>query len=416
MTTDTENARHGERLPLKLMVAVWLPFACGYFLSYAYRSVNAIIFPDLVRELGVNPNELGLLTSAYFLSFALFQLPLGLLLDRFGPRRVEAGLLLCAAAGSVVFALSDGLSGLVLGRALIGLGVSACLMAAIKAMVQWFPASRLATLNGLLLAAGGLGAITASAPLEAALKLTDWRSLFLVIAAITAGVSALIFFLVPERRDAGPQESLPELLAGMRTVFASALFWRVSLLLTFVQGTFLSVQGLWAALWLRDVAGYDRAGIGELLLWLAAAMTAGFVLIGNLADRFSRRGIETITVLKAAIGISIAMFFLLACGVTTGAVWIWMVYALCGTGSVLAYAIISREFPHKLTGRAITATNLLLFVFAFASQWGLGAVINLWTPSGGKYPVVAYQAAFSIPLALQCAAYAVVLFGKTPRA
>ncbi len=412
MATDLNARRHGEHPPLKLIATVWLPFACGYFLSYGYRTINAIISPDLVRDLGVDPNRLGLLTSAYFLTFALFQAPLGLLLDRYGPRRVNASLLLFAAAGSVLFGLSQNLPGLVLGRALIGLGVSACLMASIKAFVQWFPPSRLATLNGWLLAAGGLGAISASAPVEAALKFTDWRGLFLVIGAMTVGVAVMIFFLVPDKNDGGQKESIAELVAGLRFVFASALFWRVSLLFAFVQGTFLSVQGLWAAPWLRDVAGYPRDEVGRMLLWLALSMTVGFVVIGNLSDWLARRGVDAMVVLKTGIGISILMLALIVAGVTTATASVWMIYAFCGTGSVLVYPILSKAFPQKLTGRVSTATNLILFAFAFAAQWGLGAVIGQWPAEAGRYPTAAYSAAFAIPLILQCAAFAIVLSGK----
>jgi MFS family permease len=407
-----QEERQGRPRSLRLIVTVWLPFACGYFLSYGFRTINAIISPDLVRDLGVDPNQLGLLTSAYFFAFALFQLPLGILLDRFGPRRVEAALLLCAAAGAATFGLSSSLAGLVLGRALIGLGVSACLMAAIKAFVQWFPLSRLATLNGWLLAAGGLGAIAASAPVEAALEFTDWRGVFMTVAAMTAGVAAMVFFLVPDRPGAGRRETPAELVAGLRSVFASGLFLRVSLLFACVQGTFLAVQGLWSALWLRDIAGQSRDEIGQTLLWLAATMTLGFALVGSVSDWLSRRGIEAIAVLKVGIGVSIAMFALLAAGLKTGAAWIWMAYAFCSTtGTVLVYSILSKAFPAQLTGRVNTASNLLLFVFAFGAQWGIGALINLWTAVDGHYPLAAYRAAFGIPLFLQCAAYAVILRG-----
>ena len=136
--------------PKMLLVRVFVPFACGYYLSYLYRTVNAVISPDLVRDLGVDANELGLLTSAYFLAFASFQIPLGVLLDRMGPRRVDAGLLAIAGLGALVFAQSDAFAGLVLGRALIGLGVSAALMASMKAFTLWFPLSRFASLNGYL--------------------------------------------------------------------------------------------------------------------------------------------------------------------------------------------------------------------------------------------------------------------------
>ena len=126
-----------------LFLRVFLPFALGYFISYFFRNVNAIIEADLVGDLGFSAASLGLLTSVYFISFASFQLPLGLLLDRFGPRRTESVLLIFAALGALIFSMAESLSGLILGRLLIGFGVSACLMASFKAYVLWFPPDRL---------------------------------------------------------------------------------------------------------------------------------------------------------------------------------------------------------------------------------------------------------------------------------
>jgi MFS family permease len=412
MAAGTQSPEIQPALPATLLALVWFPFACGYFISYGFRTINAMMAPELVRDLGVNPNQLGLLTSAYFLSFALFQLPLGVLLDRFGPRRVVAALLLCAAAGAAVFGLAQSLGGLVVGRALIGLGVSACLMGAIKAFVQWFPMNRLATLNGWLFAAGGLGAIMATGPVEAALGYTDWRSLFFAVSAFTAAIAAFVFFAVPERGEAGKTESFQEMLGGLKTVFRSRLFWRVSPMFASVQGGFLAVQGLWVTPWLRDVAGFDRAEIAQMLTWLAFVITVGFVIIGNLADWLSRRGVDTMTVLQVGCGISIAAFSLIALGVVQGEVVIWTVYCLCGTSSVLVYTILSKRFPRHLTGRASTATNMMMFIAGFGLQWGLGAVLNLWSATDGHIPLAAYRAAFAIPLTLQCLAYAWMLFSK----
>ncbi len=164
-----------------LLPAVIGPFACGYFLSYLTRNVNAVIAPDLVREFHLGASDLGLLTSVYFLSFALFQPLLGMLLDRFGPRRVEGSLLLVAAAGALLFAWSGGTSLLIAGRGLIGLGVSACLMAGFQANALWFSRQRLAALNGWVLAAGGIGAVFSTAPVEWALRWVDWRILFTIV-------------------------------------------------------------------------------------------------------------------------------------------------------------------------------------------------------------------------------------------
>ena len=152
--------------PVNPWVRVFLPFAAGYYLSYLLRTVNAVIAPELTRELTLTAADLGLLTSAYLLAFAAFQIPLGLLLDRYGPRRVEAGLLLVAAAGTLLFAIGRSPFELTVARGLIGLGVSSCLMAAFKGFAQNFPAERQASLTGAIMASGGLGALTASLPLE----------------------------------------------------------------------------------------------------------------------------------------------------------------------------------------------------------------------------------------------------------
>src|SRR6059058_957555 len=171
------------------LVVVFCPFAAGYFLSFFFRNVNAVISKDLAREFALTPADLGFLTSMYLLAFAAFQLPLGVLLDRYGPRRVVAALLLSAAAGALVFGLARDLATLSLGRALIGLGVSAGLMGAIKAFSLWFPLSRLATLNGLYLAVGGLGALSATAPAEALVGTLGWRGMFWILACLAALVA-----------------------------------------------------------------------------------------------------------------------------------------------------------------------------------------------------------------------------------
>ncbi|MGD8790631.1 MAG: MFS transporter, partial [Burkholderiales bacterium] len=179
---------------------VFLPFAAGYFLSYLYRSVNAVISTDLIDEFGLSANALGLLTSAYFLGFAALQIPIGLMLDRVGPRRTNAMLLLVAGSGALVFSTAQGLAGLLAGRALIGIGVAACLMSSIKVFTLWFPLERLPALTGRMMFIGGLGAISATAPVEAALRITDWRGLFLVLGVATFIASTVVFMCVPEKR------------------------------------------------------------------------------------------------------------------------------------------------------------------------------------------------------------------------
>ena len=223
-----------------VVLRVFVPFAIAYFLSYLFRTINAVIAPDLVRDVGLDAALLGLLTSTYFLTFAAFQLPLGILLDRFGPRRTEASLLVIAAVGALVFAVSSNATGLILGRALIGLGVSACLMGALKAYVIWFPGVRLATVNGLHLAVGSMGAMTATAPVEAVLQLTDWRGVFLGLAVLTGAAALLLFLVVPEREGGASGDTLKEQIKGTLAVVSHPFFLRIAPLALTAQGTFLA--------------------------------------------------------------------------------------------------------------------------------------------------------------------------------
>ena len=145
---------------------------------------------------------LGLLSGIYFFAFALFQLPLGVLLDRYGPRRVNATLLLVAAAGGLWFSLSRSAAELTIARALIGLGVSGCLMASFSAFALWYPPERLSTMNGIAFASGMLGAVAVTVPLEVVLRALHWREVFYGVVALTMAVSLVLYFAVPEKAAA----------------------------------------------------------------------------------------------------------------------------------------------------------------------------------------------------------------------
>ncbi len=395
-----------------LVVRVFLPFALGYFLSYLYRTVNAVIGPTLVEELGLSAGGLGLLTSAYFIAFAAAQLPVGFFLDSHGPRRTNATLLVIAAVGAFVFSLGEGLWGLVLGRAMIGLGVAACLMASFKAMVEWFPRDKLPLANGFIMASGGLGAITATAPTQFLVAEVGWRYGFVALAVATLAAVFILWFVVPERPRETGGANAAERLGGLRLVYGSLAFWRIAPITALSQGTFLAIQTLWAGPWLRDVVGLDAVAVSFTLLAGAVGFVIGNILIGVVAVRLTRRGVAPIVI----VGVGMAAFMVVQ--VLVIAEWVaapsvlWFVFGMLGTIGVLSFAVLSQEFPVHLTGRASTGMNLMIFVAAFALQWGMGEVINLWpgTADGG-YAAPGYRAAFTVAFVLQAIALAWLVAG-----
>lgn len=372
--------------PLRRILVVFLPFALGYFLSFLYRTVNAVIADELTAALGVTAAGLGFLTSSYFIAFGLFQPPLGLLLDRYGPRRVESALLLVAAAGAALFALGEDLPTLALARALIGLGVSACLMAALTATAAWWPRDRLPMVNGLFLACGGLGAVFATTPVRALLGVTDWRGLFLGLAVATVVVAVLLFLIVPERRNAGGGRlTVGALLSGTVAVFRSRRFWVLAPCCAGVQGAFLSYISLWAGPWLRDVDGLDRLAVASHLQHAAVAMVAGFALFGMIADVARRVGLTPPAVQTIGVSIALLTQTVMALDVGVQPSLGWPVYAFFASASVMGYSLLTQRFPPELAGRVNTAVNLLMFIVAFTLQPAMGWALGPFATANGGY-------------------------------
>ncbi len=403
------NETRSEPVAAKLVALVFLPFACGFFLSILLRYVNAVIAKDLAGEFALSAAELGLLTSTYFLVFAACQIPLGVLLDRFGPRRVLAALLCFACAGALAFGTAQGVGSLTLGRALLGLGVSGCLMGSIKAFTLWFPLSRLATLNGWILAIGALGAMAATTPVELIAELYGWRVIFLALAAGCALVAALIFFVVPEKPLPGAGTTWRRQFAELGEILSNVFFWRVALPLIMVHGAYQALQGLWLAPWLADVGGLGRGEVANYLLAGSLAYGVGSVVFGTLADRMASAGLSRLAAYKVGMGLALAAFLALAAGTRSGVLAIMVLYGFGACAAALPYAILSQHFPPQLTGRVITASNIFMFIASFAFQWGIGAVLRFWPALDGRYPAEGYAVALGIAGLLQLAAVAWLL-------
>lgn len=402
-TGQASEADDGQRT-WYLVATVLLPFAAGYYLSYLYRTINALISGTLVSEFGLSAADLGVLTAVLFLTFGTLQLPLGAWLDRFGPRRVQAVLLVVAAIGAAVFASAHDLLGLVLGRALIGLGVAGALMAGLKALVLWFPTERIALANGWLITLGALGAVTATAPAEMLIASIGWRGLFLLLAILSAIAALLILQFVPERPSLGRGESTA---SGMtiRAVYRDTRFWRIAPLSATTIGSAWALQSLWAGPWLADVERLPRHDVVTHLLLMAIGLSASALILGTTGDRLRRRGVSLSATFTFATGLAMLAQLALVLRWPVPAWLPWIAIAGMGAGTVLSYAIVTELFPKSASGRANGALNLLHIGSAFAVQVTVGFIVDLWPIEAGRHPPMAYQSALGINLALQVAAF-----------
>ena len=347
-----------------------------------------------MREFGLSAAGLGLLSGIYFFAFALFQLPLGVLLDRFGPRRVNATLLMVAASGGVWFSLAGSTTELTLARAMIGLGVSGCLMSSFSAFALWYPPGRLATMNGIAFASGMLGAIMVTVPLEFVLRVLHWREVFHGIVAATVAVSLVLYFVVPEKTSARtggkPVAPLGAQLREFASLTRDPAFWRIALCIGSSQLAAVSLGTLWVATWLRDVAGYTQAEIAQALLFFNVLMIVGYLGFGRLADRMTRRGGSTLPLLLGGVALASLCLALLAAGLRPGNLVLWGLFFGGSTSVVLSYSLFSRRYPTAMAGRVNSALNVSVFIGMFSGQWAVGLVLNLWPPTAVGYAPEAY--------------------------
>ena len=378
---------------------MYFAFAAGYLLSYLFRTINAVISPELTRDLALVPTSLGLLTSAYFVGFASVQLPAGMLLDRYGPRRVEPALLSVAGTGALFFALADGIPSLVLARALIGAGSAACLMSPLKAIATWYPLDKQASLSGWMMVAGGIGALAATTPLEFALHVAGWRSIFIGLALVTYAVAAWIWLKVPDMPKHPEAAGLKAQWGGVRSVFANARLWWIAPLGGIAMGGFMAIQALWAVPWLMEVDGYDRPHAARHLFMAGVAILAGYALIGLFATRLARRGVHAQHLFAIGFTLNAAALAAIVAHVPPSYLW-WSLYGLGSAVNVLTFTVMNDGLAKELTGRANTAVNLIMFLSSFAIQWGIGLVVDATHVGLGYDTAAGLELAFAVVLGL----------------
>lgn len=393
-------------------VRVFLCFAAGYFMSYALRSVNAVIAPELVREFALSNAQLGALSSAYFLAFAALQLPLGVALDRFGSRRTDAGLLVIAALGCALFATAQGVTALWLARALIGVGVAGALMAPLRAFRFWYVPARQQQLVAWMLVAGTLGALSTTVPVRLAIPVLGWRGVFWVACVLLLAASIAIWTLLPRGERAGQADpGGGALWRGYREVFGSRYLWRFAVVGIVIHASFISLQSLWAGPWFVTVLAMSPVQAAETLFAFNLVLMFAFLGLGWVVPRIERRGWSVLRVVSIGTGLVLAVQ--VGIGVSGGAIAValWLALAVLATHFTMIQTHVSLSFPEHLTGRAFTAYNLLTFIGIFSSQSLFGWIVDTVRQFVTSDPD-AFRAAWLIWVGIELAAFAVLIFWR----
>ena len=401
----------------RIFLIVTLPLAAMNLINQASRTVMSIVGPVLAIEYSLSASELGLLSACTFATYAASQLPGGIALDLFGARRMQTCLCLVAAVGFGIFALADGLTGFVIARMILGVGISAALTAILTANSRWFAPARVAGMTGLAMVVGSLGAVLTTAPVEAVLPAIGWRGVFWIMTGASVAAAIWIFASVKDRPGPAARRGFRAEFGVIGAIFRSRVFWRYSPAIAMLSMLNFTYLGLWAGPWLRDVAVYDGATRAHTLLLYTISMMAGSLSIGHMSSRAQARGYPAILVPALCIaGLLIAeVGLILQPRDATTVTILWMLFAFFTSGGPSGYVAVGQMFPAEQVGRVSTAINTLTLGGAFLLQSMIGWILDLWprTPSHGWDPR-GYSAALMLSVLLH-ALLAAGLLGWTPR-
>jgi predicted MFS family arabinose efflux permease len=389
--------------------------------SQFFRASTGAIAPELIGDLSLSPESLGLANAAFFITLVVAQIPIGMLFDRYGPRRIVSVLTALAVLGALVHAGASSEATFVLARLLIGLGCAGSFMAAVVLCGRWYAGELFVTMLSRVFALSTLGYLLAGTPWAALAAWLGWRAAFAVSAVATAVTGYLFYALVrdgPETNAIPRRESLREIFTGLGQV------WRVPGLLPILAMHFiayaalLTVFGVWAGPYLYDVYGLDSVARGNVLLAMGLAQMAGTFVYGVLERRLRRRK----AIVIAASALSVAVLAILAAAshpAAAAAISALLLFSFVNSFSVVNTADANSRFPPHLAGRGATAVNLVQAIGTSAIPILTGAVIGLFPTGVDGRPEDAYRAAFAIIALSLAAGLALYGFGyarpaKTP--
>lgn len=388
-------------------------FCVVYMLSHFLRGSVAVIAPDLTRDLGLSPEALSALAGAFFIAFAAAQIPLGVLLDRFGARATIPATLLLAAAGCALFAAGSGAFELTAARALMGLGSSGVLMGSMVVCARWFPPERYGAMAAVIIAVGTLGNSLATTPLAWAADALGWRGAFVALTAVSLAFALWYWAAV---RDAPPghplharkPEPLGEILRGVLEVLRNRHLPYVFAAHLVAYPSAMCILGLWGGPYLHDVHGLDAVARGHVLLAMTFGVVLGTLALGPLDRVFDTRKWLVALPLAGVVAILLLLALLSAPPLWLVAL-LFAALAFCANPTAVIMAHGRAVFPDRLVGRGITTLNMALVLGTFLLQTATGPIVGAFVRPDGSAPEAAYRWVFAFLAAVVAAALAFYL-------
>ena len=374
---------------------IMLVLCAGYTVSQFLRTSLGVLSPNLMHDFNINPNNMGLLGGVFFLSFAIFQIPAGILIDKYGPRKVMSSVIIFAVLGSIIFALSNSFYILLIGRVLMGLGCSICLMGSLVLITRWTDSDQFSKLAGIILAVGGIGGLLATTPLSYFSELFGWRLSFWLAAAVTFCVMILYYFILEDRKNdlilnrSNETISLKNLLFILKE--RNFKFMIPMSLMSY--SSLVVILGLWGAPYLKDIHGLDSVERGKILMLMAISWNIGSFVFGRLRSIF---GNYKNVVIFGATGV-IILLFILSIITEINSIYLYILFCILGFFGAFSVALISHYqvlFDKEYMGRALSTANFFNFGGVFFVQWLTGKIIYLMGGDSTGAPIEAYRLAF----------------------
>ena len=392
-------------LPKKQAIIVFFVFAYGYFLSCLLRAITATLSPVLTSEFNLLSADLGLLAGGYFLGFACMQIPLGYLLDKYGPKKIVSSFLLIALVGTGSFALAESFSGLLISRILIGIGVSACLMAPLTGYRIWYAENQQQRANSWMLMIASLGFLSSTLPVQLLLPSFGWRWIFGGITIlILVSIILMLVFIPKWNLIKSNQLEEPTNKGTLSEVWKSKFFISVIPMGLFNYGGLMAIQTLWAGPWMIRVAGYTPLQSATGLFWINVTMLVSFFVWGYFLPKISSIGFSATKILRLGLPISFCiMLTIIILGSKAGAFYLTL-FILSSIFLSVTQPAVGLAFSGYSAGKALTSFNLLIFAGTFIMQWLMGFVIDI-TKSFGYSEITAFKSAFSVFLVLSLVSY-----------